>query len=70
MPAEDRTVWDMMHRLESDGRAMEAHDGYGKTTMFRKLSGTSFRDKVTQWKFTCETSCSVPLLSGRGSVGQ
>jgi hypothetical protein len=42
----------MIHRIESDGRAMEARDGYGKTTMFRKLSGTSFRDKATQWKST------------------
>jgi len=45
-----------MDRIESDGRAMEARDGYGETTTFRKLSDMSFRDKANQWKFTCETS--------------
>jgi len=29
--------------------------------MFRKLSGKSFRYKATQWKFTCDSSCNVPL---------
>jgi hypothetical protein len=58
----------MMHRIKSDGRAIEARDGYGKTTMFRKPPGTSFRGKATQSKFTFEIGCNVPLLYSRGSV--
>src|SRR5580700_4107845 len=57
-----------MNQIESDGLDMEVPDGYGKTRMFRKSFGTSFRGKVNPWKFTWEGGCRVPLLHSRGSV--
>ena len=57
-----------MNRIASDGRAMEAHDGYGKTRTSKKPFGTSFRVKANLWKFIYQSDRRVPLLYSRGSV--
>src|ERR1035437_6147260 len=46
---------------------MEARDGLGKMTMFRKRSAMWSMDKGTRWKFTSQKRCSEPLPYGHGS---
>src|ERR1035437_8537800 len=46
---------------------MEARDGFGKMTMFRKRSAMWSMDKRTRWKFTSQKRCSEPLPYGHGS---
>src|SRR5450759_4565167 len=46
---------------------MEARDGFGKMTMFRKRSAMWSMDKGTRWKFTSQKRCSEPLPYGHGS---